>query len=159
MNPEIVCCVCRGGLAGDYFCYLLIPLLTICTQIRPNKASKLIWIQTVWHSDGIPERFIFKANFEKTKQQTTEKHAKLPSMQEVNDQRYNGIPVYNCLVFLSFRSSIYTQHKCQWNFNICHSRLLDIWRTRAKCDIYLPRSGCDLELWRSQDCWQYVIHR
>ena len=28
-------------------------------QIRPDKMLGLIWIQTVWHSDGIPERFFF----------------------------------------------------------------------------------------------------
>ena len=27
-------------------------LRTVSTQIRPNKTSGLIWIQTVWHSDG-----------------------------------------------------------------------------------------------------------
>ena len=32
------------------------PLQTVWTQIRPNKTSGLIWIQTVCHSDGIPER-------------------------------------------------------------------------------------------------------
>ena len=26
------------------------------TQIRPDKTSSLIWIQSVWHSDGIPDR-------------------------------------------------------------------------------------------------------
>ena len=39
----------------------------------------MIWIQTVWHSDGIPERF---KNSGKNLQMT-EKHAKLPSMQKV----------------------------------------------------------------------------
>ena len=29
---------------------------SVWTQIRPDKMSGLIWIQTVWHSDGIPKR-------------------------------------------------------------------------------------------------------
>ena len=32
------------------------PFQTVWTQIRPDKRSGLIWIQTVGHSDGIPER-------------------------------------------------------------------------------------------------------
>ena len=44
--------------------------------------SGLIWIQTVWHFDGIPERIFQKVDFEKN-QQTTKKHAKLPSRQRV----------------------------------------------------------------------------
>ena len=37
------------------------PLQTDWTQIRPNNMLALIWIQTVWHSDGIPET-IFQKN-------------------------------------------------------------------------------------------------
>ena len=36
------------------------PLQTVWNQIRPDKMSGLIWIQTVWHFDGIPERFFLK---------------------------------------------------------------------------------------------------
>ena len=43
------------------------PLQTVWTQIRPDKTSGLIWIQTVWHSDGISERFFEKVNLKKKK--------------------------------------------------------------------------------------------
>ena len=39
--------------------------------------SGLIWIQTVWHCIGIPERFLEKVDFEKV-QQMTKKHEKFP---------------------------------------------------------------------------------
>ena len=51
-------------------------------QIRPDKMSGLIWIQTVWHSYGIPERFFLKKLMFK-KIQMTKKHAKVPSTQRV----------------------------------------------------------------------------
>ena len=35
------------------------------TQFRPNKMSGLIWIQTVWHFDGIFKRILGKVDFEK----------------------------------------------------------------------------------------------
>ena len=35
------------------------PLQTVWIQIRPDNMSGLIWIQTFWHSDGIPD---FKKN-------------------------------------------------------------------------------------------------
>ena len=35
-------------------------LQTIRTKFRPNKMLALIWIQTVWHSDGIPRRIFLK---------------------------------------------------------------------------------------------------
>ena len=37
------------------------PLQTVWTQIRTDRMPVLIWIQTVWHSDNVPERL----NFEK----------------------------------------------------------------------------------------------
>ena len=46
----------------------------------------LIWIQTVWHSDGIPERFFFffwKKFILKKSTDDKKKHAELPSMQRV----------------------------------------------------------------------------
>ena len=39
------------------------PSQTDWTQIRPNKMLGLIWIQSVWHSDCIPERFFRKSRF------------------------------------------------------------------------------------------------
>ena len=35
----------------------------VWTQISPDKSSALFWIQTVWHSDGIPERIVRKGWF------------------------------------------------------------------------------------------------
>ena len=37
------------------------PFQTAYIQIRPDKMSGLIWIQTVWHSDGISEIFFPKS--------------------------------------------------------------------------------------------------
>ena len=37
--------------------------------------SCLVWIQTVWNSDGIPERIFQKIDFEKN--QMTKKHEKI----------------------------------------------------------------------------------
>ena len=44
--------------SGDFFFLLII--FANWTQIRPDKMSGLIWSQTVWHSDGIPERPFWK---------------------------------------------------------------------------------------------------
>ena len=77
----------------------------------------LIWIQTsadsrrVVVSDGIPEiifRKMYINFFEKKKQQTTKRHAKLPSMQRVNSCQqktygrvHNDFGIYCvCLQFL-----------------------------------------------------------
>ena len=47
-------------------------MLTVLTQIRPNKMLGLIWIQTVWHSDSIPGRIFFEnVHFEKNQQKTS----------------------------------------------------------------------------------------
>ena len=35
-------------------------LQTVSIQIRLDKRSDLIWVQSVWHSEGIPERFFYK---------------------------------------------------------------------------------------------------
>ena len=56
---------------------------TVWTQIRPDKMLGLIWLQTVWHFDGIPERLFEKVYLKKKNLQITKKHAKLPSMQRV----------------------------------------------------------------------------
>ena len=63
-------------------CSLVSPLQTFLTQIRPDKMSGLIWIQTVWHSDCIPERTFLKSLFWKN-QQMTKKHAKFPRRQRL----------------------------------------------------------------------------
>ena len=62
-------------------------LQTAWTQIRPDILSGLIWIQTLWRSDGIPERIFRKVSFWKN-QQTTKEHEKLPSMQCVKRRRF-----------------------------------------------------------------------
>ena len=41
------------------------PLQTVCIQIRTDRLSVLIWIQTVWHSDSVPESFLEKWIFQK----------------------------------------------------------------------------------------------
>ena len=54
ISPEISC---AGSFTVIYWCRLLI---TFANSLDPDKMSGLIWIQTVWHSDGIPERFFSK---------------------------------------------------------------------------------------------------
>ena len=61
---------------------LTTPLQTVWTQIRPDKMSGLIWVQTVCHSDGIPETILRKSSFLKKNHKTTKKHVKLPSIHE-----------------------------------------------------------------------------
>ena len=43
-----------NSLLTSVVCWL--PLQTIWTQLRPDKTSGMIWIQTAWHSTDIPER-------------------------------------------------------------------------------------------------------
>ena len=50
-----------NSLPPSVVCWYL--LQTVWNQIRPDKTSGLIWIQTVWHSDGIPERIFRKCWF------------------------------------------------------------------------------------------------
>ena len=45
-----------NSLSALIFCRCL--LHTVWTLIRPDKMSRLIWIQTVSHSDHIPEIYI-----------------------------------------------------------------------------------------------------
>ena len=45
--------------------------------------SGLIWVQTVWHSNGIPEIIFQKVDFEKN-QQMTKKYTNLPIMPRVS---------------------------------------------------------------------------
>ena len=58
------------------------PLQTDCTQIRPDILSYLIWIQSVWHLDDIPEIIFWKVDFDKN-QQMTKKHEKFPRRQSL----------------------------------------------------------------------------
>ena len=82
--------VCQQNIFDFKFKWLTLCLLessadnlykTFLTQIRPDKALGLIWIQTVWHSDGIPEKVFLKVDFEKKKSANDKKHEKLPHMQ------------------------------------------------------------------------------
>ena len=50
-------------------------------QDSPDILSGLIWITTVRHADGIPERFLF---FLEANMQMIKKYAKLSNMQRVN---------------------------------------------------------------------------
>ena len=82
-SPELWCI---NSLPTSGVCWY--PLQTVWTQIRPDKMLGLILTQSVWHSDGIPDRFFFEKVdiyfFWKQKNQlTTKKRAKLPSMQRV----------------------------------------------------------------------------
>ena len=47
--------------------FLLLAMQTVWTQIRPERMSVLIWIQTIWHSDSVSERIFLKnVYFEKS---------------------------------------------------------------------------------------------
>ena len=54
----------------------------LCQRTQIHKMLVLIWIQTVWHSDGVPERFFWKSSFWKVSRQQ-QMHEKLQSMQKV----------------------------------------------------------------------------
>ena len=46
--------------SADKFCQLF-----VWTQIRPDRTSILIWIQTVWQPASVPERFFWKTYLKK----------------------------------------------------------------------------------------------
>ena len=52
---------------------------TVWTQISPDEMFGLIWIPAAWHSDGIPERYIFRRCYCRR-----QKLVKLPSMHRIN---------------------------------------------------------------------------
>ena len=76
-NPILILLVCMGksisikklnsNLPSSDFCRLLINLQTVWTQIRTDRMSVLICIQT----DCVPEIIFLKVNFLKVKQTTT----------------------------------------------------------------------------------------
>ena len=43
----------------------------------PQKMSGLIWIQTIWHHDGIPERTFEKVHYEQKKSADDKKKRKI----------------------------------------------------------------------------------
>ena len=49
-----------NSLPTSIVCSVLITFANSLEQIRPNKTSGLIWIQTIWHSDGILKKLILK---------------------------------------------------------------------------------------------------
>ena len=53
------------------------PLQTVLTQIRTNR---MIWIQTVWHSDSVPERFFLKKLILKKVSRRQQKHKTYPAL-------------------------------------------------------------------------------
>ena len=57
MVLEIYTLWCFNSLPTSVVCWYL--LQTIRTQIKSEKMLRLIWIQTIWHSDGIPEIIFF----------------------------------------------------------------------------------------------------
>ena len=60
LNTKVFTCY-NSLHASRWFCRLPIAFLqTVWTQMKTNRMSVLIWIQTVWYSDGGPGRFIFK---------------------------------------------------------------------------------------------------
>ena len=56
-------------------------LIVPCWLIFHDKRLSLIRSQTVWHSEGIPERNFWKSWFRKKVSRLQKKHAKLPSRQ------------------------------------------------------------------------------
>ena len=87
---------------------LCLPVLSadnLCKQFGPRSGltilSGLIWIQTIWHSDGIPEILKNKWFIKKRSADDKKKHAKIPSMQRVNscfvsqDFQHESIQLYS----------------------------------------------------------------
>ena len=83
-----------------YNCNIMIYDLLIDFS-SPDKTSGLIWIQSVWHSGGIPERIFEKVDFEKN-QQTTTKHEKFPKGQRIdrkcNNSKHPNTSLTRCLL-------------------------------------------------------------
>ena len=70
-------------------------LKTFANSLDPDQArqmSGLIWIQTVWHSDGNPEIIFRKSWFWKKSADDKKKQAELPS-------RQRALIVHNCPCF------------------------------------------------------------
>ena len=57
---------------------------TVWSQIRPDKVSGLIWSQTVWHPDGIPEDIFEKVNLKK-KSTDNKKACKITQHAKINE--------------------------------------------------------------------------
>ena len=55
-------------------------LQTAWTQIRTDNSSVLIWLQPVWHSDSVPDRFFDMAILKKKISRWQQKHEILPTV-------------------------------------------------------------------------------
>ena len=71
INALLTCVVCWYSLQ------------TVKIQIRPARTSSMVWIQTVWHSDSIPEIFFEKVDSKNISRR--QKYEKLSSRQRVNN--------------------------------------------------------------------------
>ena len=58
-------------------------MITFANSLGPDQAQHDVWIQTVWHSDGIPKRIFDKVDFESADHKL---HEKLASMSRVKTQ-------------------------------------------------------------------------
>ena len=85
-------------------------LKTVWTQIRPDKMSGLIWIQTVWHWWFSWKNFLKKLDFWKKSANDRKNHEKLPSKQRVNPSSGNQ-SIADIMCYLFF---IYRVHKLAW---------------------------------------------
>ena len=72
------------------FAVCLKPLQAIWIQIKTDRTSVLIWIQTEWHSNSVSERIFLKVNFEKKSVDDNKSMKKLPSMHRVKLQLHNN---------------------------------------------------------------------
>ena len=79
--------------------------------------SGLIWIQTVWHSNDIPERIFGKVDFE-INQQMKKTHEKLPSRQRVKKKIGNSFAsMYElCWNFSERMKHFFLKNKIIWNY-------------------------------------------
>ena len=87
-NQESYMLVCHSC---DWWFNSFIAISNVWTGLRSDTTVLvLVWIQTVWHSDGIPERIFRKNRFWKKISRRQQKHEKLPSMQTV--WHSDGVP-------------------------------------------------------------------
>ena len=99
--------------SGDV-CHLL---KTFANSLDPDQAwinVGPIWIQNVWHSDGIPEKFFWKKKIIHRRQK--KKHAKLPSMQRGKTLSHR---------YMKVMTSVLTSGQL-WNSGIAVTRLTEI---------------------------------
>ena len=106
-----------------------------------HKMSDLIWIQTVWHSDGIPGRFFFeKVDFKKKIHRRQKSMQNFPACKEikqipspVGEPRASLIGSVGCAVQLETRRSRVqppprsaTFFRGDWSWNIFYGHSLPL---------------------------------